>query len=120
MAIYNGGYASPSPVTTQITWVEDEAEARNTYVMPGSTALFMEKRNAKFHIKTIGLNGDVQSFRSFEFTEIEPTPTVYSGDAGNFVTKDDFNAAMADLKKSIEAMSNRKPYNKPRNEENHG
>lgn len=102
-----------------LIWVENEMEARNTYVPNGSTAFFMERNNQIMYAKSVATNGIVDSFRIFEFNEVTPVQTTPASASGDYVTQNDLKNALDDLKQYLDntIKSNRRNYNKG---ENHG
>lgn len=90
----------PNNMYQPVIWVDNETEARNTYIIPGSTAFFMDKNVQKFYIKSTTLSGDTASFRMFEFTEVVPPQPEPEQNA--FVTSSDFTKAIEDLKAYID------------------
>ena len=116
-----GGYVAPStstynaysaPVTTPIIWVENEANARNAYVAPGTTGFFMERQNPRFYVKSTALSGEIASFKIFEFTEVAPEPQVTQATTAQYVTIEDFNKSMEELKQLISQKGQHPRYNK--------
>ena len=113
-----GGYVTPgassynAPVTTPIVWVENEATARNTYVAPGTTGFFMERQNPRFYVKSMALNGEIASFKVFEFNEIAPEPPASSVMTSQYVTIEDFNKSMEELKQLISQKNQNPKYQK--------
>ena len=94
-------YNQSAPVTTPIIWVDNETYARNAYVAPGATGFFMERTNPKFYVKSTTLSGELASFKVFEFNEITPEPPVQQVQNSQYVTVDDFNRSMNELKQLI-------------------
>ena len=115
-----GGYVAPgtstynqySPVTTPIIWVENEAYARNAYVAPGATGFFMERQNPRFYVKSMTLSGEIASFKVFEFNEVAPTPQMMQESTSQFVTMEDFNKSMEELKQLISQKNQNPKYQK--------
>ena len=122
MAMMNfaqGYYPQPTtPVTTPVVWVDNELEARNSYVAPGSTGFFMERQNPRFYVKSATLSGEVASFKIYEFTEIIPKPETPVSQSQPYVTMEVFNNSINELKQLI---NQRNGYRKSNREgENHG
>lgn len=115
---YNYGGAASS-YSMPLIWVENEMDARNTYVPNGSTAFFMERNNQIMYAKSVATNGIVDSFRIFKFTEVTPVQTTPASASGDYVTQNDLKNALDDLKQYLDntIKSNRRNYNKG---ENHG
>lgn len=108
MALTNMNYGYPP--STPIIWVDSENDARITPIVPGSTAFFMERNNQRFYVKSTLVNGEVSSFKTFEFKEVIPEPPVQT----QYVTEEKLYSALEELKKYInDAVKPRyKNYNK--------
>lgn len=116
MAMMNNyGY----PPSTPIIWVDSEAEARSTPIVPGSTAFFMERQNQRFYVKATLVNGEVSSFKTFEFTEVVPPPPEVQTNT-RFVTEEKFYEALEDLKHYINDAVKPRNRNNYKEKENHG
>lgn len=114
-----GGYSPASnmynqAVTTPIIWVDNEAYARNAYVAPGTTGFFMERQNQRFYVKSTTLSGEIASFKVFEFNEVAPEPVV-AQTSSQYVTIDDFNKSINELKQLIGQKNQYVKSNKERN-----
>ena len=102
-------YYPQQPATIVFVLVDSENEARNAYVAPGATGYFMERKNSRFHVKSCTINGEIATFKTFDFTEyIPPQPTTESATA-QYVTIDSFNKSIDELKALINSkVSTRK------------
>lgn len=113
----NGAYTTQaynSSVTTPIIWVDNEISARNSYIAPGTTGFFMERQNPRFYVKSATLSGEIASFRVFEFNEIIPEPPA-APTSTSYVTVDDFNKSIDELKQLINQKNQSSKYNKEKN-----
>lgn len=90
----------PTSTYQPIMWVNSEAEARSLYISNGTTALMMDRNVQRFYMKATDLVGNTTSFRIFEFQEVIPQ-VEQPPEVGNYVTMDDFNRAIDELKELI-------------------
>ena len=119
-----GGYQPQVPSSMPLIWVENEMEARNTYVPNGNTVFFMERNNQRMYAKSVAMNGIVDSFRIFEFTEVTPPPSSITepnvAAIGNYVTKDDLQNVVDTLKAYMDDTLNNRRNNYRNKGDNHG
>jgi len=100
-------YTTPQPVnnptpthqnqSTGIVWVQGEAAAKSYPVAPGNTLLMLDSEDSVFYIKTVDASGMPMPLRVFEFTE--RSEIVHSQDTENFITRDEFEERMAEIRK---------------------
>lgn len=108
---YNGNIYSTTPtLTTQsystnslangINWVQGEAGARSFPVSAGQKVLLMDSESNVFYVKSSDMSGMPLPLRTFEYKEInaEGAPSISAPD---YVTKEEFEKAITDLKKSF-------------------
>lgn len=89
-----------------ITWVQGEAGAKAYPVGAGTNALLMDSEAEKFYIKSTDASGMPQPLRKFQYKEIkenqpqEVPPVAQSFDGSQFITRDEFEKRMEELKRS--------------------
>lgn len=71
--------------------------AINYPIQIGYTALLIDEENKQFFIKANDVNGVPKPLREFKYEEI--TQDSSKADTSNFVTKDEFNALLNEVKK---------------------
>lgn len=87
--------------------------AKNYPVAGGYTAMMIDEENKMFFIKTNDASGIPKPIRQFKYEEITPkNPGEF--DPSQFVTKDDFNTLLVEIKKLQNGQ-----YNKRRNDNGH-
>lgn len=91
----------PAQTDNGIVWVQGESGAKSYYVAAGKSALLMDSEDSKFYIKSADISGMPLPLRTFTYEE-QKTPseapnTAVSFDADNFITRDEFNAKIAEL-----------------------
>ena len=100
------------PATIVFILVDSENEARNAYVAPGATGYFMERKNSRFHVKSCTINGEIATFKTFDFNEYIPPQPAAEAPAAQYVTLDSFNKSIDELKALINSkISSRKNSN---------
>lgn len=91
-----------APISNGINWVQGEAGARSVPVSAGQKVLLMDSENNVFYVKSSDMSGMPLPLRTFEYKELNvenAQPT--SAPAQVYVTKEEFEKAIADLKKSF-------------------
>ena len=99
------------------TWVRGREFARNCPMAPNTSKYFMDEQEPYLYKKTVDANGRTSEFIVTKLTvEEEKRPEIQqtSPSNQNFVTKDDFNMAITELKNMISGM-NKQTFNKPYN-----
>ena len=91
----------PAQTDNGIVWVQGESGAKSYYVAAGKSALLMDSEDSKFYIKSADISGMPLPLRTFIYEE-QKTPseapnTAVSFDTDNFITRDEFNAKIAEL-----------------------
>ena len=107
----------------EFRYIQGGENAAKAYpVMPGSTMLLMDTETPYMYFKTVAFNGVPQPLRKFKIEEVFDVPATDIPEAKeiaspDYVTKEDFNAA---IDKIVSMISSSKPnYNKNRGEK-HG
>lgn len=107
------------PVGVEFRYIQGGDNAAKAYpVMPGSTMLLMDTENPYIYFKTVAFNGMPQPLKKFRIEEVNEAPVEdipVAKEVSNFVTKDDFNSAIAELKELIQQRPN---YSKNRGDRN--
>ena len=92
---------APAQTDNGIVWVQGESGAKSYYVAAGKSALLMDSEDSKFYIKSADISGMPLPLRTFIYEEqkipSEAPNTAVSFDADNFITRDEFNAKIAEL-----------------------
>lgn len=89
-----------------ITWVQGEAGAKAYPVGAGTSALLMDSEAENFYIKSTDASGMPQPLRKFQYKEIkenqpqEVPPVAQAFDGSQFITRDEFEKRMEELKRS--------------------
>lgn len=99
------GY-QPQPI---VAWVQGEQGARSHPLPPNSAAFLLDSNPDahSFYIKTTDQSGMPLPLRAFDYQErvnIEPSEKI---DTSSFVTKEDFDLRINELKELIEAKGKR-------------
>lgn len=96
----------PTPQSQQnnqqsnVLWVQGESAAKSYPVGPGNTAIMMDSEEPVFYIKTVDMSGMPQPLRVFDFTErIGGTKHSHEIDTDEFITRDEFEERIAELKR---------------------
>ena len=128
MAFYNNpyqynnpyvGYAppvQPAPQPdTSIIWVQGEGGAKAYPVQNGKSVVLFDSESEHFFIKTADASGMPQPLRIFSYSETNgnemKAPAI---DTSQFITRDEFEAALENLK----SRQSQQPY--PRKENKNG
>ena len=108
------------PVGVEFRYIQGGDNAAKAYpVMPGSTMLLMDTENPYIYFKTVAFNGMPQPLKKFRIEEVNEAPVEdipVAKEVSNFVTKDDLNSAIAELKELIQQRPNN--YSKNRGDRN--
>lgn len=88
---------APGQQSNGLVWVQGESGAKSYLVAAGNTVLLMDSEAQRFYIKSADNSGMPQPLRIFEYKEISSgtTPQV---DMGKYVTKEELDKIIADLK----------------------
>jgi hypothetical protein len=89
-----------------IIWVQGEAGARAYPVAPGESVMMLDSDASIFYIKTADQSGMPLPLRTFDFVERKQqqpitqaaTPPAHELDLSGYVTRKEFEAALATLK----------------------
>lgn len=91
--------------------VNGEYAARNLPIARGTRVLLMDTQNDVFYVKSADLNGIINSFRTFDYTERTEVPAQNSSDSDTAQTdkkaNDEHSAAAYVTKKDLTASVNR-------------
>lgn len=99
---------------TNVIRIQGGRDAANNYpVQINFTALLLDEENKSFYLKTRDQNGVLQPLREFSYKEIIIDDNRQSNN--NYVTKEEFNTLLSEVKKlqkrSRDHRTNYKPYN---------
>ncbi len=99
---YPAQYIPPVPqynVTENgIIWVQGESGAKSYPVQNGKNTVLFDSESERFFIKSVDINGIPQKLRIFEYHEtVEDDSVKTSADMSNYITRDEFNAAIEKL-----------------------
>lgn len=118
---YQTSMPQQTPMQTQpdlsFTWVRGREFARNCPMAPNTSKYFMDEQEPYLYKKTVDANGRTSEFIVTKLTveeEKRPETQQAAPSNQNFVTKDDFNMAITELKNMISGM-NKQTFNKPYN-----
>lgn len=89
---------APAAPASGLIWVQGENGAKSYIVPANSTALLMDSEAQRFYIKSVDGSGMPQPLRIYEYTEI--TAKQDSVPAAEYVTKAEFDKAIAELRKA--------------------
>lgn len=93
--------AQPQTQQEPMIWVQGEAGMKAYYVSPGCTAVLWDSERYVFYIKTADQNG-VPSARTFDYSERTGTPSPVSVAGNNYVTRQEFNALVAQINQMMQ------------------
>lgn len=99
--LYNStpqNYAAPA---NGINWVQGEAGARSFPVTAGQKILLMDSENNVFYVKSSDMSGMPLPLRTFEYKEVGVNVDSAPPTQNAYVTKEEFEKAIADLKKNF-------------------
>ena len=110
--------AGVTPLPTQyapqndasMIWVQGEAGAKAFPVQNGRSVVLFDSETERFFIKTTDISGMPQPLRVYKYTEA--TKEEKPADTSNFITREEFDEAIKDLKQNIfrkESKTNGKP-----------
>ena len=88
---------------TNIVWTMGLESAKAYPLMPGRTVLLMDSETPRFFIKTVDNNG-YAALKAYTFQE-EPTTPVAKGEEPDYVTRAQFEAAMANVMNELRQKS---------------
>lgn len=94
-------------------WIQGKEAAKAYPVAPDKTIFFLDDKESYAYLKKTDREGKTVEFKTFQLVEEkepEPMPNYIPADS-QFVSKDDFNKSINELKEMILAVN--KPYNKP-------
>jgi len=95
----------PQQASNGLIFVQGENAAKAYLVPPNTTVLLMDSESQKFYIKSADASGMPMPLRIFEYAEIKPQTTETHEspkgiDMSNYVTKDEFEHKLAELRGS--------------------
>lgn len=102
----------------EVRWIQGENAAKASPVQAGSNVMLLDSEDSFFYIKSVGYNGVPSPIRKFRYEEVIETPNDILPDAKevpNYVTKEDFDAAISKL---TELISQNRYYGKNRGDKN--
>ena len=115
--IQNSQQLVPGFINTNVIKIQGGREVANNYpIQINYTALLLDEENKTFFLKTRDQNGVLQPLREFKYEEV--TPQENKSSDNDYVTREDFNKLLAEVKKlqkhSRDHKRNygNKPYNK--------
>lgn len=90
-----------------ITWVQGEAGAKSYLIGAGQSVLLMDSEDSIFYIKSADQSG-MPTLRRFRFEEIvdEPRQVVEPPSTSQFITREEFEKAIAELSKPKQRNNN--------------
>lgn len=88
-----------------INWVQGESGAKSWMVAPGSSVMLMDSEKSTFYIKSTDASGMPMPLRIFDYTERTvqsaapkpETPPAPQIDMGQYVTRQEFEAKLAQM-----------------------
>lgn len=95
-----------------LIWVQGEAGAKSFIVSPGSTVMLMDSENSVFYLKSSDASGMPLPLRVFDYAERTATVPQSSNfgvqapngfDPNNYITRKEFDEAMANFSASSKA-----------------
>ena len=96
---------------TNVIRIQGGKEAAANYpVQLNYTAMLLDEDNKLFYLKTRDQNGVLQPLREFKYEEIDPPKENAQKD--EYVTKEDFNKLLAEVKKLQKRNGHKPNYNK--------
>ena len=120
MYMNNNPYLPYQPKqSNSILWVQGEAGAKSFIVGAGQSVLLMDSENDKFYIKSADMNG-MPMLRTFTYTEETPVnaPNLrFEGKGKDFITQDELNAKIDDLRREFNERTLSNPKRTKRNDE---
>lgn len=94
--------AQPTTTVNGINWVQGEAGARSVSVPAGQKVLLMDSENNVFYVKSSDMSGMPLPIRTFEYKEVGASEETKEAPAqSTYVTKEELNEALSNLKKSL-------------------
>lgn len=98
---------------TNVIPIQGEEAVNNYPVQLNYRAMLIDEENKTFYFKTRDQSGNLLPLRKFKYEEI--TPQEITNNSSEYVTKEDFNKLLAEVKKlQKHSRDNRKSY-KPYN-----
>ena len=101
-------WTTPAQSTSQqvnaINWVQGEAGAKSVPVAPGQKVLLMDSETNVFYVKSSDVSGMPLPLRIFEYKEVSKVATdeVNAGAQNTYVTHEELERILADLKQKEE------------------
>ena len=103
---YGAGAVSVQNQLGAINWVQGEAGARSIPVAPGQKALLMDSERNVFYVKSSDVSGMPLPLRTFEYKEIIESETSSAPAQNTYVTHEELEQALSELKPKKEEKSN--------------
>lgn len=98
-------FVPPVQVQNTLKFIQGgDATAKAYPVTPGDTVVLMDTEESYIYIKSVGFNGVPNPLRKFKYEEVFETKTEdipIAKEIPNYVTKEDFNAAIKEIKDMI-------------------
>ena len=90
-----------------IIWVQGEAGAKSYLVAPGQAVLLMDSESNSFYIKSSDASGMPMPLRTFDY--VERTVAKEDKVQTNYVTREEFEKVIAELKDAKQSLPTAKP-----------
>lgn len=101
LAQLRNSYAPPQPPQNPILWVGSEMEADQYPVAPNNAVVLWDSNAPKVYLKQSDASGRI-SKKTYRLTEENAPMPVSAPNTGDFVTRKEFEAAIAELRKEPE------------------
>ena len=105
MATFTPNYSQYMPQIAQspMIWVKGASQAESYPVAPNATVILWDSDQNTIYIKTTDVLGK-PSIKYLDYTIRENTPKVEETKTSEYVTKDDLNSFMEEIRKSIDEL----------------
>ena len=97
----------PQQQSNGIIWVQGEAGAKSYLVAPGQAVLLMDSESNSFYIKSSDASGMPMPLRTFDY--VERTVAKEDKVQTNYVTREEFEKVIAELKDAKQSLPTAKP-----------
>lgn len=105
-ATYIPQYQQPQQNNSNMIWVQGESGAKAFPVGPGANQVLFDSEKQVFYIKSVDTSGMPQPLRIFSYSECNEADVRPEIDTSMFITRDEFNEAIAKLNKPIQKQNN--------------
>ena len=103
---YGAGAVNTQNQLGAINWVQGEAGARSIPVAAGQKVLLMDSERNVFYVKSSDVSGMPLPLRTFEYKEIIESDSTSAPAQNTYVTHEELEQALAELKSKKEEKSN--------------